>query len=289
MIKFSDFIKVEFPNETKVKFNMNAGDVRYRALDHLLDNEEEWINMNAHKKKQSNNNMGESKYLLSFAQYYPYGPEYFLFGGMYKVEKILPEVFEGKGYNLTLMDEFKEYAKRLIIKLEKPIGRDLYLRKYENLQEQLGPEIYELSPATKLGVFPGYNNVRLTHSDLQFIVGSEAPEWKHHLSSVKGVYCITDTSNGQLYIGSAYGDNDGIWGRWKNYGNVKNLTGGNKTFEEIKDNGADHIIDNFTYSIIEIFDMRTEDSHIIKREEYWKKVFQSVRFGMNNNATLKQK
>ena len=50
----------------------------------------------------------------------------------------------------------------------------------------------------------------------------------------------------------------------------------------MKNNGANHIIDNFTYTILEIFDMRTKSETIIQREEYWKKVFQTVLHGMNN-------
>jgi len=56
-----------------------------------------------------------------------------------------------------------EYIKRLIIKLGEPIGRQVYLRRYETAQEQLDPEVYELAPDTKLGTFPGYQNVRLRH------------------------------------------------------------------------------------------------------------------------------
>lgn len=114
-------------------------------------------------------------------------------------------------------------------------------------------------------------------------IGINAHKTKH--ASVKGVYCITDKSTGQLYIGSASGDNEGIWQRWSAYASVSNLTGGNKTFEELKKNGADYIIDNFTYSIIEIFDMRTDPKYIIQREEHWKNVFKTVQFGMNNVRT----
>ena len=158
MIKFEDFFRVQDPENTKVKFNMHAGDTNHPAWDYLLQGEEnpEWIGMNAHKKKQANNNLNKAKYLLAFAQYYPYGPEYYIFGGMYEVEKITPEVVDGKGYNLTLMSDFEEYRKRLIIKLSQPIGQDLYLRLYKNLQSsKLNPEIYELAPSTKLGDFPG--------------------------------------------------------------------------------------------------------------------------------------
>ncbi|MGN1235291.1 MAG: GIY-YIG nuclease family protein, partial [Christensenellaceae bacterium] len=77
-------------------------------------------------------------------------------------------------------------------------------------------------------------------------------------------------------------DSEGIWQRWRSYADVNDLTGGNKTFEQMKNDGADRIIDNFTYTILEIFDMRTKPEVIIQREEYWKRVFQSVAHGMNN-------
>lgn len=284
MIKFEDFFPVPFPEKTKVKFNMNAGNTDYPAWDYLIKGEEdpEWINMNAHKKKQANNNLNRADYLLAFAQYYPYGPDYYIFGGMYKVEKIIPEVFDTKGYNLTLLPDFADYRKRLIIKLSRPVGRDIYNKPYTSVQRDFDPEIYELAPSTKLGAFPGYNNVLLSHKDLQTIINMEAPEWKTALSCVKGVYCITDISTGQLYIGSASGDSGGIWQRWSSYADVSNLTGGNKTFEELKNSGASYIIDNFTYSILEIFDMRTKREDIIHREEYWKRVFKTVAHGMNN-------
>lgn len=70
--------------------------------------------------------------------------------------------------------------------------------------------------------------------------------------------------------------------RWSSYGDVKNLTGENKIFEEIKNVDAGYIIENFSYSILEIFDVRTKHEDIIHREEFWKKVFQTVKHGMNN-------
>lgn len=284
MIKFDKFFNVEFPQKTKVKFNMNAGDAQVRAWDLLLEDSEDWIRINAWRsKKAKSNSFSDAEYVLTFAQYYPYGPNYYIFGGMYKVEEIIPAVYEEVGYKLTLMDDFLEYRKRLIVKLQKPIGQEMYNRWYENLQTgALCPEIYEIAPATKLGSFPGYSNVLLSHHDMQSIFKLESPEWKVALSNVKGVYCITDRSNGQLYIGSASGDSEGIWQRWSQYVNINNLTGGNKTFEELKENGTTHIIDNFSYSILEIFDMKTKKDYIIQREEYWKRVFQTVKYGMNN-------
>ena len=285
MIELNKFIKVPDLNKTKIKFNMNAGNVEIRAWDLLFkEDETEWEQINAWKTKHPNNNLNHADYLLAFAQYYPYGPEYFIFGGLYKIKKIEPEVFDEVGYELTLMDDYKEYRKRLIVKLKKPIGRDLYNRLYKNIQDTLEPEVYEIAPNTKLGHFPGYQNVTLSHPQMQQIISRNEPSWKQALMNVKGVYVITDLSNGKLYIGSASGNTDGIWQRWSDYANIENLTGGNKLLNEIKlDKGKDYIVNNFQYSILEIFDTKTKADTIINRENYWKNVFCTRKHGMNFN------
>ncbi|KAF5087388.1 hypothetical protein DSECCO2_49500 [anaerobic digester metagenome] len=284
MIKFEDFIKVPCPERTKVKFNMKTGDSSITAWDLLLEDDPLWTTLNGWRSTHPNHNLNHADYLIALAQYYPYGPEYFVFGGIYKVDRIVPEILDGIGYKLFLLDDFQEYIKRLIIKIDKPIGRNLYNRKYESLQEQLNPEIYELAPGSKLGHFPGYQNVSLNHKDMQLIVKSEEPSWQQALSNVKGIYVVTDTSNGKLYIGSASGNSDGIWQRWSGYADPKNLTGGNKEFINIlKDKGDNYIADNFKYSILEIFDTKTKVETIIDRENYWKGVFESKKYGMNHN------
>ena len=285
MIELNKFIKVPNLNKTKIKFNMNAGNVEIKAWDLLFkEDETEWEQINAWKTKHPNNNLNHADYLLAFAQYYPYGPEDFIFGGLYKIKKIEPEVYDEVGYELTLMEDYKEYRKRLIVKLKKPIGRDLYNRLYKNIQDTLEPEVYEIAPNTKLGHFPGYQNVTLSHPQMQQIISRNEPSWKQALMNVKGVYVITDLSNGKLYIGSASGNTDGIWQRWSDYANIENLTGGNKLLNEIKlDKGKDYIINNFQYSILEIFDTKTKVDTIINRENYWKNVFCTRKHGMNFN------
>jgi len=283
MIKFDEFIIAPDAKRTKVKFNMKNGENKL-AWDLLLDDDPEWINMNRWKTKQANNNLNNIDYLIALAQYYPYGPGYFVFGGLFKVKKIEPEVLHGLGYELTLMDDYQEYIKRLIIKLKKPIKWDTYNRKYETLQEQLDPEVYELAPNTKLGHFPGYQSVSLKHKELRQIISQDEPSWKQALSNVKGVYVITDESNGNLYIGSASGNSEGIWQRWSGYAAINNLSGGNKEFVNIlKLKGNEYIMDNFKYSIIEIFDSKTKTEIVIERENYWKNVLDTRRHGMNLN------
>ncbi|MFC5500674.1 hypothetical protein ACFPJ4_00315 [Lysinimonas soli] len=200
MITFTDFMPAPEPALTKVKFNIRAGREGAAAWDLLLaDDPEEWLNMSRHRERHQNNNLGNARYLMAFAQYYPYGPQYFIYGGPFRVSTIVPEVLGGVGYGLEPMEQYSDYIKRLIIKLNKPVGRDLYLRKYDKLQESsLRPEVYELAPDVKLGTFPGYQNVRLRHRDLQRIIANEEPSWKDALSRVKGVYVITDLSDGHV-------------------------------------------------------------------------------------------
>lgn len=55
-------------------------------------------------------------------------------------------------------------------------------------------------------------------------------QWKVMLSNVYGIYLILDTTDGQQYVGTAYGT-DGIWGRWRAY--VQTKHGKNKDLIEI--------------------------------------------------------
>jgi len=284
MIDFIDFIVTPDAAKTKVKFHMNIdGSQDDLALDVLMDDDQKWHGMNTYRDSH-HNNLDHADYLIALAQYHPYGKEYFMFGGIYKVEKIEPEIMYGHGYKLTLLSDHKEYIKRLIVKTSKPVGRN-YNRWYETLQEKLEPEVYELAPSTKLGPFPGYQNVSLMHKDLRRIIMGGEPSWKLALSNVKGVYVITDTSCGKLYIGSASGNSDGIWQRWIAYADENNLTGGNKGLDIVfAENGKEHIEQNFKYSILEIFDTKTKVETIIERENYWKKVLMTKSpLGMNHN------
>lgn len=274
------------PANTKVKLNIRAGSGGAAAWDLLLsDDQEDWLNMTRYRGSHQNNNMGTAKYVLSFAQYYPYGPQYFIFGGFFGVTPLVPAVVGGPGYELEPLEQYSDYIKRLIIKLERPVGRDLYLRKYEKLQgSKLNPSIYELAPDTKLGGFPGYQNLRVRHKDLQRIIANDEPSWKDALSSVKGVYVITDLSSGLLYVGSASGEASGLWQRWSGYANLKNLTGGNQELEALRARfGDSHIVENFQYTILEIFDPKASRETVLKRESFWKLALDSRRHGLNLN------
>lgn len=286
MIYFKDFLPVPDPARTKVKFNIRDGDGGVPAWELLLQEDQEpWLNMTRYRaEKSSTNNLDKADYVLTFAQYPLYGPNFFIFGGFFRTEMISPLVNRGPGCRLTPLPQYAEYIRRLIVKLEVPPGQ-ANLRWYESLQKSpASPTIYELAPDTKLGAFPGYQNVLLRHKDMQLIIKNSEPSWRNALENVKAVYVLADTSSGQLYVGSASGEGGGLWQRWTSYANVRNLTGGNVKLEALlASRGPDHIVKNFQYSILEIFDKKTRDDTILQREAFWKSALNSREHGLNSN------
>ena len=75
-------------------------------------------------------------------------------------------------------------------------------RTYESMMEEL--EVIEiLSTAYDGDEFPGYENIRLSFSQLETIIRNKRSGWLDALRNQKAVYLITDTSNGKMYVGSA--------------------------------------------------------------------------------------
>lgn len=77
-------------------------------------------------------------------------------------------------------------------------------------------EVQEISPGLHYKRFTDYFDLIVDFSELKEIVENQYSDWKTIVSAIKGIYLITDTKTGLLYIGSAYGE-DGIWGRWSEY------------------------------------------------------------------------
>lgn len=129
--------------------------------------------------------------------------------------------------------------------------------------------------------FKGFNQVYLDYNELCLILSDENSDYYKILSNIKGVYCLTDRATGKLYIGSAYG-NDGIAGRWKEY--MSTFDGGNKKLIDLKNKMDDKYIKKFfTFTLIEFFGMNISSEYVLERENYWKKVFNTIEKGYNCN------
>lgn len=97
-------------------------------------------------------------------------------------------------------------------------------RTYESMMEEL--EVIEiLSTAYDGDEFPGYENIRLSFSQLETIIRNKRSGWLDALRNQKAVYLITDTSNGKMYVGSATAQYGMLLQRWTNY--IDNGHGGN--------------------------------------------------------------
>lgn len=181
-------------------------------------------------------------------------------------------IMNGVGYEYESLNEFDKYLGRLVVRFKNK--SQTMVRKAESVFDDC--EIVHILPDTfDNDIFPGYDKINLTWNELKRVLSKE--NWITALQNQKGVYLITDESNGKKYVGSAYGENM-ILGRWKSY--VKTGHGGNKGLKKLD---FDHIKRNFRYTVLDIYKSSISDSEIINRESWWKNVLMTRCYGYNEN------
>jgi hypothetical protein len=222
---------------------------------------------------QNNKNFKRS-FILSFIYY---KKNEWLFVGIFKSLEVKQRATGGFEYLTELTDIGKDLIGRLVVSFEKD-----FRASYLNLEKHIN-DLYlsEISKKPyKLDPFPGFENVNVNYSLLKEIITENEQSWKSALSNVKGVYLISDQMTGKLYVGSAYGE-EAFWTRWKNY--TETGHGGNVLLKEILGINSNDYHGNFSFSILEIMKMNTDDSQIIDREVYWKNILLTRNFGYNKN------
>ncbi|MGF7141341.1 GIY-YIG nuclease family protein [Roseimarinus sediminis] len=193
---------------------------------------------------------------------------------LFHVGKITKDlnVLDGVGYEYEILSEYEKYFGRLIIKFKNK--SQTMIRLANSVINEC--EVVQILPDTfDNDFFPGYDKVNVTWPELSRVINNET--WKTALKNQKGVYLITDTFNGKMYVGSAYGEHM-ILGRWQAY--IKTGNGDNKDLKKLS---FDYIKKNFKYSILDIFKSTIDDLIIIERESWWKEVLKTREFGYNNN------
>lgn len=174
-------------------------------------------------------------------------------------------------YEHEKIEKYQKYFGRLIVQFHK--NNAFVTLNGNRINDFL---IKELLPnSLDNDFFPGYDKVNISWSELKRVI--EKDTWKTVLQNQKGVYLLTDTSNGKKYVGSAYGENM-ILGRWISY--IKTGHGGNVGLKQLP---FEHIQQYFRYTILDIYKSTTDDQIIIERESWWKDVLQSRKFGYNEN------
>ena len=267
-IKLSDILKFsqEELENTRIKFNlMFAGN--WNPIE-IFKNKDEKVLLEGQYWNSGKRNFKEGQITIGFIRI---KDDLWLLFHIGKVTKVL-NVFNGIGYEHEELLEYKKYFGRLIVKY-KNTSQKLTRRAIPLIDEC---EVYEILPDIfDNDIFPGYDNVNLSWNDLSRVLQKDS--WKTALQNQKGVYLITDTSNGKMYVGSAYGERM-LLGRWEDYAKTGN--GGNK---ELKELSFDHIKQYFRYSILDIFKSTIKDELIISRETWWKEVLLTRNFGYNKN------
>jgi len=229
----------------------------------------------------------DRRYIVSLVRM-PGSDSHWLFAGCYLSRGVgpHPDVAGAWLYETTEV-EVGTFKKDLAGKLVVYHAKDYrpHVRRAEAIAESI--EVVELR-AREISnvVFTSYHEVRLNKDELDLVVKINDSEWVSALSSVLGIYVITDTSNGKLYVGSAGADtkrkgSGGIWSRWCDYSHDGH--GGDVELRKVlEEEGIEHA-KNFQYSILEILPPQLDAEQVKLREGHWKRVLASYRFGYNLN------
>jgi hypothetical protein len=180
-------------------------------------------------------------------------------------------LFNAVGYEHEKIEHYEKFCGRLIIQYK---NKDMTLVRLAESVLNKCNIVQILDGTFDNDLFPGYENVNISWHELKNVINKDS--WKTALENQKGVYLITDKSNGKMYVGSAYGNNM-IHGRWSDY--INNGHGGNIDLKELS---FEYIQNNFYYSILDIFKSTIDDKTIIKRESWWKNTLLTRKFGYNN-------
>lgn len=271
-IKLNDILR--FENLDNVKIRLNLSNASWNALELYHSNPNLLLIGNFHNS-QKKRWFKEGEVVIGLAQI---KNNDWLLIDISVITKSYDKFYDGGTpsnlntfYEHQKLKEFEKYFGRLIVQFHKSNAFvTLIGKKIDDFTiKEILPNFLDNDS------FPGYDKVNISWSEMQRVL--EKDTWKTALQNQKGIYLITDISNGKNYVGSAYGENM-ILGRWKAY--IKSGNGGNIGLKLLT---FDHIKKNFKYSILDIYKSSTDDQIIIDRENWWKEVLQSRKYGYNEN------
>jgi len=262
------------PQPERFKLHLACWNGDDQPLDVFVSDRAEWDGWNAWRSGRDDFNR---EFIFSLIDFYPQ-QDMWLFGGAYRIIS-RRNVNNSRAYDIEPLDEGTPFIGRMKISLKRPARAKAV--NFENHYENL--ILAEILPSPYSGeAFCGYDQIDIGFPMLEGIFAVQRSDWKGALEHAKGVYLITDTSNGKRYVGSAYGVT-GIWARWQCY--VETGHGYNDELTRIiETNGKDYAHKNFRFALLEQRTMKTDDDVIIQREKYWKDVLLTRGdYGYNKN------
>ncbi|WP_139112691.1 GIY-YIG nuclease family protein [Hoeflea olei] len=195
-----------------------------------------------------------------------------LFAGLYAVEG-KPEAVTPEG----LLEFRWRYPLRRVEAEKAPHGRIVVSYDYRSRQTYPYAESHQhqlvvseiLKEPPSVAGFPGFREVNISLADLKVIIGQSLADWRAALSSVKGIYLITDPGTGKAYVGKA----DGVWGFWGRFcAYADTLHGANHGLKmRIEDAGIEAALD-WRLAILEVVDLHADNALVYARESFWKTV-----------------
>ena len=270
-MKTFDILKIQAPfvDAQSTKIHLACYNGMEDPIDvYLRGDFEEW------QREQTRKNF-ERPYVLSLIALSE--PHSWLFAGLHRSGLAKPHDTTSWHYPLTELPETRELSGRLVVEFQRP-GRNSYLNADRWIDALQTKEI--LREKIQFAKFPGFKAVLLSSYELKKIMRDQFADWKSALSSVAGIYLISDTKSGRFYVGSATGEG-GLWQRWSCYAETGH--GHNVELRELlKELGQSHI-DHFQFSILEIADTHTGEKEILQRESHWKSVLLTRLHGYNKN------
>lgn len=170
-------------------------------------------------------------------------------------------------FDLGVSDHLADLRNRLVIGWKSPRTWRL------NGPTAAGYPVMEIADAQPVP-FPGFDRLVLDRPQLQAVMREhQYAAWRTALSSVVGIYLITDTRSGRHYVGKADGA-ESIRQRWSAY--AANGHGGNVELRNVDPSGL-------RYSILRVFDPATPTRVIDEAESHFKFALDTRKHGLNRN------
>ncbi|WP_042778669.1 GIY-YIG nuclease family protein [Sinorhizobium fredii] len=266
-LMLKDVWKLEDPAAFKIHFARYNG--KNEPLDVWARDQREWQQWQEYRPGRDDFNR---PFVFSLIQFY-HEPDIWLFGGVWQIVTRYTD-----RYDVVLTDQGSPFVGRLKLKLAYN-DRSTRVR-LENHYDAFEVQEIIREPYSGRG-FPGFENINVSFEELETLVRNSRPDWMAALSSVKGVYMISDVQTGKRYIGSAYGT-QGIWSRWTNY--VSTGHGGNVELRKlVSDPTLAYCRQAFRFTLLEYRPAATTDEVVIGREAFWKNILLSREHGLNRN------
>ena len=265
---------------SRIELNMIAGKNGEPFVDRwLLNNEDDKLNGTCYNCSYwswygKNRSFLPGEWVFSFARM---NSDEWLFISVAEIKNVTNE----DNAEVRVLDRFAPFFGRLIVKIKKGNTFARYTFHLSTFLNQT--KVKEILPCLYSGEdFEGYDRVFLPYHRLYDVFnGRIMPTYYEALKKITGVYCLTDTNTGKLYIGSASGE-EGVAQRWGNYLDSKH--GGNKKLKALHNKeGDDYFEKYFTFTLLEYFGLSYDPNKIIEREQYWKRCLDTIKNGYNDN------